>query len=335
MPKAELRLHLEGAVEATTFAELAAKHELSLPDHDDPQSLYRYDGLADFLQLHSLVSSSIRDREDFRRVTYECLARCSLTGTRYVELFFSPESHLDMGVTYPTMLNGIIQGQRDAKHDFGIDTALIAAINRKLGPQRAVDLVELVVAHLRPEVIGIGLDCDQAGHPPEQFAEAFRYAAEQGLHRTSREGEVGPAANIGASIEVLGCERVDHGYHIIDDPDLLQVCVDSQITFTVCPTTTTLTTIWPDLADPDHAIRLMADAGLHLTISSDDPSILATELGNEYLLLHDMMGFSLEELTRFALNGLEAAWVDRDTKEEWHRAWSAEIEQLLTQVVQP
>jgi len=329
MPKAELHLHLEGAVSAPTFATLADRHGVELPAFDDPADLYQYDSLVDFLEMYSLVCQSIRDRDDFERVTYECLERCAASGARYVELFFSPESHFDVGVDYSEMLDGIIQGQLDAQSDHGVESNIIPAINRELGPQRAVAFVETVLADRRPQVIGVGLDFNEVGHPPEDFVEAFQLARDHGLHRTSHAGEVGPAAYVANSIQVLGCERVDHGYHVVDDSDLLAACVESQIPFTACPTTTTYTTKWRDLAAPDHAIRLMADAGLCLTINSDDPPMFSVDLADEYVTLYEVMGFELDQITSFALNGIDAAWVDESTKQQWQREWSAEIAEML------
>ena len=332
MPKTELHLHLEGAVDATTFAELATKNGIDLPDHDEPADLYRYDSLVDFLVIYTLVSHSIRDRDDFQRVTYECLQRCGTGGARYVELFFSPESHIEVGVDYPSMLDGVLQGMEDARTDLGLESNLIPAINRELGPARAVEFVEMVVEHRRPHVIGVGLDFNEVGFPPEDYVDAFMLARESGLHRTSHEGEVGPAANVRSSIELLDCERVDHGYHIVDDPELMAACVESQIPFTACPITTTYTTVYRDLEAPDHAVRVMADAGLKLTINSDDPPMLWTDLANEYKVLHHTMGFGLAELKEFALNGVDAAWIDDSTKREWRSRWSAEIDELFAAI---
>ena len=331
IPKTELHLHLEGAVAAETLADLARRHGVELPSHDDPAELYQYETLADFLLIYAIVSHSIRDQDDFRRVTYECLARCARDGARYVELFFSPESHLEIGVEYPTMLEGVIRGVKDAQDDLGIQSRLIPAINRELGPARALDFVNMVVAHRRPEVIGVAMDFNEVGFPPEDYVEAFQFAANSGLHRTSHQGEVGPAANVRNAIDLLGCERVDHGYAVIDDADLLKSCVDSQIAFTVCPTTTTYTTPWRDLSADDHAIRVMADAGIKMVINSDDPPMLSTDLANEYRILHNVMGFSLVEIKEFALNGIDAAWLDDTTKQGWRREWAAEIDGLIAQ----
>lgn len=332
MPKAELHLHLEGAVDVNTFAELASKHGVELPPHEEVAELYQYDSLADFLLAYSLVCRAVRDRADFQRVTYECLQRSANAGARYVELFFSPESHLVIGVEYSTMLDGVVQGMLDAETDFGVLSNLIPAINRELGGSRAVEFVQMVQDDRRPCVIGVGLDFNEVGHPPEAFVDAFRLASELGLRRTSHAGEVGPAANIRDGIELLGCDRIDHGYNIVEDPELLAKCADSQIPFTVCPTTTTYTSSFRDLSAPDHAIRQMADAGLMLTVNSDDPPMFGVDLAMEYSTMHHVMGFSIQELAAFALNGIEAAWVDEDTKRSWRTTWTAEIDRILAEV---
>lgn len=332
MPKAELHLHLEGAVDVGTFAELAAKHDIALPAHNQPSDLYEYDALADFLLVYSLVCHAIRDRADFQRVTFECLERCADSGARYVELFFSPESHLEVGVEYSTMLDGVLQGMDDAETDLGLVSNLVPAINRELGGNRAVEFVQMVSEHRRPRIIGIGLDFNEVGFPSENYGDAFRLAESVGLHRTSHAGEVGPAANIRNGIETLGCERVDHGYNIVDDPELMAQCVDSQIPFTACPTTTTYTSSFRDLTAPDHAIRQMADAGLKITINSDDPAMFDVDLAGEFSTMHHTMGFTLDDLSGFALNGVDAAWVDESTKATWRQEWSAEIDAILADV---
>ncbi|MCY4663770.1 MAG: adenosine deaminase [Acidimicrobiaceae bacterium] len=332
MPKAELHLHLEGAVDASTFAELAAHHGLELPTHEQVADLYQYDSLADFLIIYSLVCRSIQTEDDFRRVTYECLARCANSGARYVELFFSPESHFEMGVEYPTMLAGVLAGMADAKAERGLDSNLIPAINRELGPDRAVTFVEMVAAHPHPRIIGVGLDFNEIGFPSADYTDAYRAAADHGLHRTSHAGEVGPADNVRAAIDLLDCERIDHGYHVVDDAELLARCVDSQIAFTVCPTTTGYTTIWRDLSAGDHAIKQMSEAGLKLVVNSDDPAMFVSDLGNEYVRLHREMGLSLDTLAEMSLNGIDASWIDDATKAAWRAEWSADIDAIFAAV---
>lgn len=329
IPKAELHLHLEGAIGAATAVDLAAKHGVELPPFDEPQDLYSFTNLSEFLLVYGKIAASIIDAADFERITYECLERCSNSGVRYSEMFFSPEAHITYGVAYPTMLEGVLGGMSAAHADFGIECRLIPAINRELGASRAVEFVEMVIENRTEEVIGVGLDYNEVGFPPEDYVEAFALAKKNGLHRTSHAGEVGPAANVRSGIELLNCERVDHGYNIVDDPDLLAECRESQIPFTVCPSTTLYTTDYQDLADPNHVIRQMADAGLFLTVNSDDPPMFGADLAGEYLMLHELTGFTLKELGTFAKNSIDAAWVDDSTKQAWHAEWDPEIDRTL------
>ena len=330
LPKTELHLHLGGSVDAKTFVDLAGKHDLHISTaYDEPEDLYDYDNLVDFLKIYSLISQSCRDKDDFHRITYECLSRCAEHGARYVELFFSPEEHLKYGVSYQIILDGIIAGAKDAEKDTGVIYQLIPAINRELGPERAIQFVAMVCAYRRDDIIGIGLDFDESANPPEVFEEAFKLATKNGLHKTSHEGEVGPASNVVNSIDVLGCERVDHGYHIVDDIEHMERFAEEQILFTVCPVTTTVTTRWRDLDAEDHAIRLMADAGLKIMINSDDPPMLHTDLTNEYMIMMDKLKFGIEDIKTFILNGIDGAWLDNSTKRQWRSEWSAEIDKIM------
>jgi adenosine deaminase len=144
----------------------------------------------------------------------------------------------------------------------------------------------------------------------------YARARAAGLHRTAHAGEVGPAAHVRDSIDILGCERIDHGYHVVDDPALVARCRTAGTFFTACPTTTTYTTIWRDLASPEHAIRRMLDAGLALTINSDDPGLMRTTLLDEYRLTIDRFGANAAQLKQLCLNGLRAAWLDPDEKRQ-------------------
>lgn len=327
LPKVELHLHLEGAVSASTFAELAAANAVALPK--PTAELYSYDNLPDFLKIYDLVCASIRSAGDFSRVTFEALERCSLAGARYVELFFSPHAHIAHGVSYGTMLSGILDGMRRAEERYGVVCKLIPAHSRELGPERGEGFLDMVLAERVPEVIGIGLDYNEAPFPPAPFEKMYERARSEGLNVTAHAGESGPAGNVADSIDLLGVRRIDHGYHVVDDPALVERCREAGIVFTCCPSTTLATTAWRDLAAPDHAIRRMIEAGLDVTIHSDDPPMFATTLDREYALVADNFGLSPEALKKIALAGLAAAWLDDDTKRAWMSEWSAEIDGLM------
>jgi adenosine deaminase len=163
----------------------------------------------------------------------------------------------------------------------------------------------------------------------------YERARAAGLHRTAHAGEVGPAMHVRDSIDVLGCERIDHGYHVVDDPALVARCRAAGTYFTACPTTTTYTTVWRDLSSPDHAIRQMLEAGLALTINSDDPGLMRTTLHDEYRLTINRFGATAAAVKELCLNGLRASWLDPGEQRERLTAWEAEIDALLGASLQP
>jgi adenosine deaminase len=329
LPKAELHLHLEGAVSATTAVELAKKHGLATEDFEDASRIFEFADLGEFLTAYDIICRSIVDRSDFHRVTLETLARCAENGARYVEFFFSPQSHLSNGVAYSTMLDGIVAAIRDATHDYGVQARLIPALNRESGADIGNQILDLVLSDRREEVIGIGLDYNEVGHPPGPYAGVFKRAKTAGLHVTAHAAENGPAANVADSLDLLGCDRIDHGYHVIDDPALLAACRERCVFFTVCPTTTTHTTRFRDLSSPEHAIRRMLDSGLNLVINTDDPALFHTNLATEYLLAARHFELSTRQLGDLALNSVRASWIEDLTKRAWLADWGAEIDRML------
>jgi adenosine deaminase len=308
LPKTELHLHLEGAVAPSLFGQLRRKHGFDPADSPAPRGDWKFPDLAAFLKVYGQVCEAMRDAEDFRDTTYATLERCASSAGRYVELFFSPDAHDAAVITYPQMLEGIIAGIRDARRDFGIVTYVIPAHNRELGLARGLALLERVLTHRPPEVVGIGLDYAERPYPPAMFAPLFAEARRNGLGVTAHAGEDGPAEYVRDAIDLLGCRRIDHGYHIVDDPALLARCRELDVLFTVCPTTTLHTTPWRDLKAPDHAIRRMIEAGLRVTINTDDPGLFATTLNREYQLLAEAFGLSTDALSRIAANGFSHNW---------------------------
>jgi len=335
LPKAELHLHLEGAVSATTFAELAAKNGVALPDGKATSELYSYGNLQEFLKVYDLVCASVRSSADFSRVTFETLERCSQSGARYVEMFFSPHAHLAHGVAYSTMLEGILGGFRRAREQYGIVARLIPAHAKPLGAEGGERFLDMVLAERPAEVVGIGFDYDERPNPPGMFSRIVERARAAGLHVTNHAGEDGPADYVRDTVDLLGLRRVDHGYHVVDDAQLVEHCKEAGVAFTCCPSTTLVTTAWRDLASPDHAVRRMIDAGLDVTIHTDDPAMFRTTLDREYTLIAENFGLSPAQLKQIALAGLGASWLDAGTKQAWMSDWSAEIDALIASELAP
>lgn len=329
IPKIELHLHLEGAVRPGTFVELAGKNGIALPPFEAISELYRYENLPDFLTIYDLVSRSIRERDDFHRITYEMLESCASSQARYVEFFFSPHAHQMHGVRFETMLEGILAAMADAETDFGIQSRLIPAHSRELGLERGMEFLGTVIANRTDRIIGIGLDYNEAPFPPAPFQPMYQRAAKAGLRLTAHAGESGPAENVRDSLDFLNVERIDHGYHVVDDAALTARCLAEGTFFTCCPSTTAATTVWRDLASPDHAIRRMIDAGLNVTLNSDDPPMFGTDLANEFVLAVTEMKLDAPTLKQCVLNAIRASWLDESVKRDWLAGWSAEIDALM------
>ena len=162
-------------------------------------------------------AGSLRSADDFHRAVYDTQRHAAESGVRYREMFWNPTDHWSIGeVGYAEAADGMIAGLRDAERDFGITGRLIPSIDRESSPELGFEMVEAVVAHPRDEVIGIGMDYLEVGNPPEKFWKSYRLAERNGLRRTAHAGEFGePARNVETALDLLGCDRIDHGLHHI------------------------------------------------------------------------------------------------------------------------
>jgi len=326
VPKVELHCHFEGTVRAATFADLARQHDVALPT-DDVARLYDYDTIYEFLKIFGMVSSTLIDRADFARCAYESLEDgVRLGNLRYREMFFNPTLHTRRGIPMATVMGGLVDGIRAAETDFGVRCKLIADVYRQDAPELARQMVEDVLANRVDELIGLGMDGAEAPDPPEKFLQAYEAAKAGGLRLTSHASEDAPPVNITTCLDVLGCERIDHGYHILSDQDVMNRCKDDGIYFTCCPTSTAVVYGWPDLTT--HPIKDMVAAGLNVMLNSDDPTMFHTDLGREYVELCTALGYDQRTVRRLVLNGVDATWLDDTEKAALRAEFTAELDAL-------
>ncbi len=273
----------------------------------------------------------MRSYEDFRRLTYEAIEGAAGSAVGYCELAWNPTTYQDVGI--PTQIDGIRAGLKEAEKDFGIRSQLLIAVNRMESPEVAVEMVECVLNRRRGDVIGLGLDHGETGNPPEKFWKAYRIARQAGMHLTAHACWGGPPRNVETCLDLLGCERIDHGYRILEDEKITQRCINEGIVFTVTPTSTSSVPGWDDLSH--HPIQKMAQRGLKIMFSSDDPPMVNTTLTQEYQLVAEHMDFSPSDFKNFVLNGIEGAFVDDITKQQWKAEWSREIDEMITKLTGP
>ena len=331
VPKVELHCHFEGTVRPQTFADLAKKHGVQLPT-DDADRLYDYDSIYEFLEIFAMVSSTLIDRDDFARAAYESLEDgVELGNLKYREMFFNPTLHTRRGIAYETVVDGLIDGIRSAEADLGVRCRLIADVYRQDPPTMTADMAREVVEHERDELIGLGMDGAEAPDPPEKFVEAYRIAKNGGLRLTAHACEDAPAKNITTCLDVLGCERIDHGYHILGDEDVVRRCREEGIYFTVCPTATAV--CYFDADDyTKHPIRGMVEKGLKVMINSDDPPMFHTDIGSEYVTMVTAAEWEPDRVREFALNGVDASWQSDDEKRRMRSEFERELDELEAQL---
>jgi len=314
IPKVELHCHVEGTVRVATVVELAAKAGQPLPV-GDPAELYRYDSLDSFLAVFWLVQETLIEPADWARVAYESLIDGAAHGLRYREMFFTPARHLAAGQDLGGIIAGLTEGIEAAEGEAGVRAMLIADIDRAYGPAAGLELVERLGVLRRDgmaeRVIGIGADSTELGIDLASFGPAFEVARRLGFRRTCHAGEAvgaGPE-NIAIAIDVLGAERIDHGVALVEDPALHARVAAERIPLTVCPTSNVVIANRYRTVG-EHPLPALREAGVLVTINTDDPAMMDSDLGQEYRAVADAFHLGIEDLITLAIQGIESTWLD-------------------------
>jgi adenosine deaminase len=312
LPKAEVHCHLEGTMRPGTLDQLSRRYNVDLGP-GGAEALYSFTDLQTFFKLFRACQSVLRTRDDWARLAYESVLDAARANVVYREAFISPAYFLGGGQKIADIMQGLFEGLETGDRETGVRTMLIAGIDRAFGPRAGMELVS-ALAGLRiartpgiDRLIGIGMDGIELGSTPTDYEPAFTLAGKAGFHRTSHQGAEGPPANIQAALDVLGCERIDHGLAILDDPTLTERARGDRIPFNVCPSSNLSVGRYPKLHD--HPFPAMRSAGLLATLGSDDPAFTRIDLAQEYGIVAETFGFSWEEMLATALDGVEATWL--------------------------
>jgi adenosine deaminase len=322
LPKVELHVHLEGTMLADTLCELARKNGVSQPA--PLEDMYRYTDLTGFLEVFWFVQSVLQTREDWAMLSYESVLQAASNGVVYREVFFTPARHLRNGMSLADIVAGIDDGLSAGERETGSVTRMIYDIDRDFGGDVAEEQMEMLIelrhngAHGSDRIIGVGMDSTERGVDPRAFAAAYRMAKAAGLHRTGHQGEDSPASAIKVALDVLGCERIDHGISVLADTALMTRLSDEQIPLTVCPTAnvTINRDKCPSLSD--HAFPAMREAGLLATLNTDDPALLGLSLGAEYTNIANAYAYDWPTMVQIAHDGVTATWASDDEKARMH-----------------
>lgn len=306
LPKAELHVHIEGTLEPELMFALAARNGIELPfgSVEEIRAAYEFTNLQSFLDIYYAGASVLVSADDFHDLMAAYLERAIADGVRRAEIFFDPQTHTERGIPIATVFEGFARAQ-EAYAD-RISTDLILCFLRHLSPADAVATLDEALPH-RDRFIAVGLDSSEVGNPPGDFVDAYRRAAEAGLRVVAHAGEEGPAAYVRDALDILGAERIDHGVRAADDPALVERLADEGIPLTMCPLSNKRLQVFPDLRD--HNLGDFLDAGVRVTVNSDDPAYFGGYVGDNYLAIAGALDLTQADLVVLARNSLDASFL--------------------------
>ncbi|MGK7233385.1 adenosine deaminase [Streptomyces hygroscopicus] len=313
LPTAELHLHIEGTLEPDLAFALAERNGVELPyaSEEELRAAYSFSDLQDFLHLYYALMAVLRTEDDFADLTNAYLTRARAQGVRHAEIFFDPQAHTARGVDIGTVIRGIGRALDAAPRTYGITTRLIMCFLRDESAASALETFEAARPHL-DRIAAVGLDSAEVGHPPSKFREVYARAREAGLKCVAHAGEEGPPAYVWEALDVLGVDRIDHGVRCLEDEALVARLVADRIPLTVCPLSNVRLRVVDRLED--HPLPAMLDAGLLVTVNSDDPAYFGGYVGDNYTAVRDALGLDEATLRTLARNSFEAAFLDEETR---------------------
>ena len=312
LPKAELHLHLEGSIEPATLAEISQRYHDPLTP-EEAEELYRYQDFTGFILAFKAAAQRLRSPEDYETITYNLMRRLRNENVLHAEVYVSVGVCLWRQQDFDAIFEGLERGRERGQRDFGVSLLWIFDAVRQFGAEAAREVVEKAVQFRDRNVAGIGIGGDERQAAPELFRDSYRYAADHGLRLTAHAGETTGPESIWGALN-LKAERIGHGLNAWQDRELMAELVERQIPVEICLTSNLETNCCPRLEE--HPLRKYFDAGVMVTLSTDDPAMFHTSLNREYTLAQKVFGFSDEQLREIARNGFEASFLPAEKKIE-------------------
>jgi aminodeoxyfutalosine deaminase len=312
LPKAELHLHLEGAVEPSTLLELRQRHG-ERATLAETQQLYQYADFQSFLMAFKEVSAHLRGPDDYELITYRLMQRMKDENILHAEAYVAVGVCLYRKQDFAAIFEGLDRGRLRGTRDFGVSLLWIFDATRHFGVEAAQQVFELAVRYQDRHVVGVGIGGDEVKAPPELFRSVYGYAEDNGLRLTAHAGETGPPESIWGALN-LHAERIGHGVTAAQDADLIEELAYRQIPVEICLTSNLRTGVCKAIAE--HPAKSYFDQGVMITLNTDDPALFGTTLSREYQLAQGTFGFTDEHLRELARNSFEASFLPAEKKLE-------------------
>ena len=327
LPKAELHLHIEGALEPELMFELAKRNGVAIPfdSVEAVRAAYDFSNLQDFLDIYYAGAAVLLKRQDFEDLAFAYFQRAAADTVRHAEIFFDPQTHTDRGVPMAEAVEGLLAGMDRAERELGVTSRLILCFLRHLDEDAALATLEAATPWL-DRIAGVGLDSSEVGHPPSKFRRAFARAGDLGLKRVAHAGEEGPPAYVHEALDLLHVDRLDHGNRSMEDAALVERLANERMTLTVCPLSNLKLCVVKDLRD--HPVPEMLRRGLHVTLNSDDPAYFGGYVSDNYRALQRAIALTPQEIIAIARNGFGAAMMPEEARRAQLEGFDAVVAEL-------
>jgi adenosine deaminase len=305
-PKAELHVHIEGTLEPELMFTIAQRNGIEVPyaSAADLRAAYDFANLQDFLDLYYTGVNALQHAEDFEELTTAYLQRARAENIRHIEFFFDPQAHTARGISPDVFMGGFKAACQRAQQQ-GITAKMIMCFLRHLSEADAFATLEQMQPYLA-NIIGVGLDSSELGHPPEKFARVFEEARGLGLRLVAHAGEEGPPEYVWQALDVLGVDRIDHGNRALEDEALVARLVSERMPLTVCPLSNLKLCVVDDLVR--HPLKTMLEQDLLVTVNSDDPAYFGGYLNDNFMAVSAALGLTETDITTLIDNSFQAAF---------------------------
>jgi len=316
VPKAELHLHIEGTLEPEHMFELAKRNNVSIPYNnvEEVKSAYNFKNLDSFLNIYYQGSKVLIHEKDFFDLTWAYILKCKEDNIVHTEIFFDPQSHLDRGISFDIVINGISKALDKANLEFGLTSKIIMCFLRHLDEESGFKVLDQALKY-KNKIVGIGLDSSELGNPPKKFEKLFQKARDEGFLTVAHAGEEGPPEYIWDSINLLKVKRIDHGVQSLKDEKLVDLLIKEQIPLTVCPLSNIKLCVFDKIEN--HNLKKMLNKGLRVMVNSDDPAYFGGYLNKNLTETQLALDLSLEEIKTLIINSFKSSFLKDDKKKEW------------------
>jgi adenosine deaminase len=328
LPKAELHLHIEGTFEPELIFEFAERNRVVLPfaSVEALRGAYEFTHLQSFLDLYYAALNVLRTEADFAELADAYFARARSQGVVHAELFFDPQAHVERGIPFETVIEGLWSAVRESERRHGISSKLIMNFTRDRSAEAAMATLEQALPY-GDRIVAVGLDSAEIGHPPAKFERVFARARAQGWKTVAHAGEEGPPSYVWEALDLLHVSRVDHGVRSLEDPQLVARLRDERMPLTVCPLSNVKLRVFDTLRD--HTLGRMLDEGLVATVNSDDPAYFGGYAGDNLAAVAEALQLPPGALETLARNSFEASFIEAPVRAAYLAQLDAAVAALV------